>query len=243
MVYEAMKRIMIKSAEYKQSIYVKNLYSKLNQHHVGTSTVESLSRRICNKLPNRRKITLVNIIIKWKLQDAHEVLRRKKYENTKTWRENKEIIQRNKVLDEYKRLWKREISIYENDLNEKLKQKVLFLKEKYKKNKRDVPEEINGIIINDQELTNEYNSEPRIYGNIILNEKEKNLLSLTPKYTIFEKVDRWKYAVEIEKVLTKYRWEESSKQTEEVTNAENEKYYDIPSKTFRFNVQQEIHST
>ena len=127
-------------------------------------------------------------------------------------------------LDEYKRLWKREISIYENDLNEKLKQKVLFLKEKYKKKRRNIPEEINGIIINDQELTNEYNSEPRIYANIIINQEEKNLLSLTPKYTIFEKVDRWKCEIEIEKALTKYRWEEKSKQIEEVTNNENEKY-------------------
>ena len=63
MVYEAMKRVIKQSLEYKHSIYIKNLYVLLKKDKIGTTTVELLSKRICNKLPKHRTQTLVKIII------------------------------------------------------------------------------------------------------------------------------------------------------------------------------------
>ena len=45
MVYEAMKRVMKTSLEYKHSIYVKNVYVRLKQEKIGTTTVETLRGR------------------------------------------------------------------------------------------------------------------------------------------------------------------------------------------------------
>ena len=70
-VYEAMRRVCKTTLEYKHSIYIKNLYARLKHEKVSTTTVESLSQRLCSTLPGHRRRTLVGIINQWKLQDAH----------------------------------------------------------------------------------------------------------------------------------------------------------------------------
>ena len=44
---------MKNSVEYKHSIYVKNLYVKLKEERIGTTTVETLSEKMCNTLPKQ----------------------------------------------------------------------------------------------------------------------------------------------------------------------------------------------
>ena len=53
-----------------------------------------------------------------------------------------------------------------------------------------------------------YNSTPRTYGGIILNENEQSLLELPPGYALYEQVIGEKCEAEIEKACTKLRWEE-----------------------------------
>ena len=72
MVYEAMKRVMKKSLEYRHSVHIKNLYGNLKKDGIGTTTVEELCKRICRTLPEHRTRTLVKIITRWKLDDAHD---------------------------------------------------------------------------------------------------------------------------------------------------------------------------
>ena len=92
LVYEAMKRVMKNSLEYKHSIYVKNLYVKLKMEKIGTTTIETLSRKLCSTLPKHRTRTLVKIVTQWKLQDAYTHLREMKRRNTEVWRKEKETI-------------------------------------------------------------------------------------------------------------------------------------------------------
>ena len=96
-----MKRVMKESLEYKHSIYVKNLYVELKNDKIGTSTIESLSKRMCNTLPKHRVRTLVKIVTNWKLQDAHRKLRESKRRNTETWRKEKETIDAAMIGDEF----------------------------------------------------------------------------------------------------------------------------------------------
>ena len=93
LVYEAMKRVMKNSLEYKHSIYVKNLYVKLKMEKIGTTTIETLSRKLCSTLPKHRTRTLVKIVTQWKLQDAYAHLREMKRRNTEVWRKEKETIE------------------------------------------------------------------------------------------------------------------------------------------------------
>ena len=109
-VYEAMKCVVKKSLEYKHAIYVKNLYGNLKKDGIGTTTVEGLSQKLCQTLPNHRSRTLVKIVIRWKLHDAYNELRRAQHENTVTWRKEKKVIAESGMLNEFNELWRREIT-------------------------------------------------------------------------------------------------------------------------------------
>ena len=66
----------------------------------------------------------------------------------------------------------------------------VFKTSKYKKKERTIPDEMEGIILKDQEIGDEYTSAPRLYGGITLTNDEQSILELPPKYAIHEKVDK-----------------------------------------------------
>ena len=230
-----MKRTFKSSVEYKRSIHVKNLYEKLKRDGIGTTQVEKMAEQLCRTLPKHRQRTLVKVIVNWKLQDAHRELHRLKAANTETWRKERAIISRAGVLDAYERLWRREITMYENECATKQKKKLQHLRNKYKKKKVTIPDEIEGITLKDQELTNEYSSAARTYGGIELQENEQLLLALPPKYATYERVESESCEAEIEKTLAKLRWEEKRKEFEQEGNEppmDERRWHDIQTKTF-----------
>ena len=197
--------------------------------------MESMAKRLCSTLPKHRERTLVKVITNWKLQDAQRELRRLKRTNTTTWRREKELLTRAGVVDEFERLWRREITIYEKECAEKQKKKLQHLQNKYKNKKKTIPDEIEGITLTDQELPAEYSSTARTYGGIELEENEHSLLSLPPKYATYEKVELESCEAEIEKGLAKLRWEEKRKAVDEEGNElpmmEERKWHDVEKKT------------
>ena len=68
---------------------------------------------------------MVKIVTRWKLQDAHNQLRRTQRENTKTWREEEKVIKEAGKLAEFNELWRREANRYNNELKEKMSPKLL----------------------------------------------------------------------------------------------------------------------
>ena len=209
MVYDAMKRVMKESLEYKHSIYVKNLYVELKKDKIGTTTIEALSKRMCSTLPKHRTRTMVNIVTQWKLQDAYGKLRETKRRNTETWRQKKETIDAAGVRDEFEELWRREITKYEHELKETGEKKLQFLRRKYKVVQTVIPDEMDGIILKEQAIENDdtFTSTPRTYGGVVLTHEETELLSLPPKFAVYEKVENERCQAEIEKSLAKLRWE------------------------------------
>ena len=215
MVYETMKRVMKNSLEYKHSIYIKNLYVTLKKEKIGTTTIETLSKKICNTLPKHRTRTLVKILTQWKLQDAYANLRKMKRKNTEVWRTEKETINAAGIGEQFEELWRREITRYEYCLKQTGDRKIQFLQNKYKVMQAVIPDEVDRIILKDQEIdTSTFTSTPQTYGGIALTEEEEQLLSLPPKYAVYEKVDKEKCHAEIEKSLAKLRWERLGKKSE-----------------------------
>ena len=107
-----MKRAMQQTLKYIHAVYITDLYKDLNKQGLGTTTVVSLSRRLCSTLPKRRENTLISIIIRWKLNDAYSVLRREKYENTKIWRECKNVLIQENIMKRYLEIHNKERDIY-----------------------------------------------------------------------------------------------------------------------------------
>ena len=233
-INEAMKRTYKASLEYKRSIHVKNLFQKLKKNGIGTTKVESMAGRLCDTLPKQRRRTLVKVITNWKLQDAHRELQRQKTINTATWRQEKEIIASAGVLDQYERLWKREITKYENECATILRKKLQHLQNKYKKKQDTIPDEIEGVTIKEQELPTEYASSTPTYGGVELQENERSLLALPPKFATYEKVKSERCEAEIEKSLAKLRWEEKKKNIDPDGNElprEVKRWHDVKTKT------------
>ena len=65
-----MKRIMKAAIHLEKSRYVVNLFLQLKQKKIGTTEIETLSKRMCKRLPERRHRTLANTIVQWKKEDA-----------------------------------------------------------------------------------------------------------------------------------------------------------------------------
>ena len=201
------------SMEYKRSIHVKNLYNELKKDGIGTTTIETVSKKLCSTLPKHRQRTIVRIITNWKLQDAHKQLHEHKRKNTQTWRHEKELIAAAGLLETYGRLWRREITRFERESNDARKRKIQHLRNRYKQTTRtEVPDEMDGIILRDQEVPEGYNSTARTYGGVNLNDDEHSVLSLPPKFAVYDKVKEEPCEAEIEKMLAKLRWEEKRKE-------------------------------
>ena len=92
-------------------------------------------------------------------------------------------------------------------MKEKRKTKQKFLCEKYILY-GNIPDEIDGILVRDQEIPETYydTAKPRCYGGVVIDENEERLLSLPPKFSVYEDIDTVKCVVQVEKGLSKLRW-------------------------------------
>ena len=100
--------------------------------------------------------------------------------------------------------------------------------------KREIPDTIDGIIIKDQIITEDFSSEPRVYGNITINENERSILILPPNYAVMEKVSETKCQAEVEKGLAKLRWERQQGNDDIVNNEYT--FFDVNKNVFNYSV-------
>ena len=63
--YEAMKRTMKTSMEYKRTIHVKNLYQELKKDGIGTTKVEMVSRRMCQTVPRNTPFSPYSFLVEF----------------------------------------------------------------------------------------------------------------------------------------------------------------------------------
>ena len=106
-----------------------------------------------------RTNTLRNTLLKWKLKDATAQFKKSRYENTKTWREVRQILVSENILAEYEELWSREKSKQSRNHKEHLKSKTTFLNNKYG-GKNNTPDSVYGVTIADQPIPPDFSSEP-----------------------------------------------------------------------------------
>ena len=66
----------------------------------------------------------------------------------------------------------------------------------------------------DQDIPEEYTKRPKCYGNSQVSESEIDVLTLSPKYAVFEEVKVMDCKAEVEKGITKYRWSYMAEKSE-----------------------------
>ena len=97
---------------------------------------------------------------------------------------------------------------------EKIRRKINFLRNRDRGEKEAIPEELEGILISDEKLTERFEApviQPLTGGQAVTRGKEK-AISLNPKETVRERVMRDKLAVASEVLADKIRWELRSRE-------------------------------
>ena len=204
---------------------------------MGTAYVTNLSNKLCSENISKRK-TIIKLSMKEKLADAWRNLRKEKCEEQKMWRELKGVLRQKRRKNEYNRVWAAEKDLHFDRLREKKRKKVTWLTEKYYKPK-DLPDTYEGVSVGNQELDERFKIIPECYGNVNINMKERDLLRIHPKYTVFDKIDVLDCEAEIEKSLTKIRWLKDSERREKVAESKStitieKRVYNIDEKQFNY---------
>ena len=172
-----------------------SLLKSLYRMKLATSNVESQTRKLCVNGNNEVfKSTVVDkvkaIVMREKVNDAYAEYRKSTSVNNKVWRESKVLITGN-LRRRYMVEWKKFMGEFKKQQSEDAKRKIDWLKTKWRREVQ-VPHEYQGIKIcrdDGEEFPPEFSSEPRLYGEIALNDDEKTALTLPPKFALLERVN------------------------------------------------------
>ena len=154
----------------------------------------------------------------------------------KMWRDMKKMLSARDKINKYNDIWCEEKSKLYKQLRDKRKQKINWIKNKYYAVDK-IPEVYQNVYVGDQQqLAEQFKTQPQCYGGTTLSENESELLKMHPKYSIFDKIDEVDCEAEIEKSLTKLRWQKGKEKR--TVNSENNALdltpYDIERKEFDF---------
>ena len=238
LVVNALIRMMRKTMKKIQSIYVKDLLYTLYEKNMGTADVINLSNRLMSGNKHRRD-EIVRMTMQTKIRDAWGSLRKERHEEQVMWREVRRKLQEQHKVMIFNFIWAEERGKQFKKLREKRKRKIEWIKNKYYKKDR-VPDVYKGVIVRDQDLGESFKTEPIVFGGTETNDAERSILRVHPKFTVFDKVDKVDCEAEIEKSLTKLRWnriqEESEKTRIEngVQEIQKKDTYNIEERTFDF---------
>ena len=103
-----------------------------------------------------------------------------------------------------------------------------------------IPDEYKGVTICDQDIGNSFETEPICYGGVVINDTEKEILKVHPKFTVFDKVCMIDSEAEIEKSLAKIRWTKKEEEQEKerrrngVQKIQRKETFNIEEKKFDF---------
>ena len=200
----------------------RNLLKTLCKHRTGTTEVEKCVRRLCRNGNDKRINKMVYFIMKDKLKDSEDEVRKTKNEYKETTESYRKHIPLNGIADasftvimnrEAERAWTFGKKKNQNKIDTLLKRRKRRNAEKepvHRKRK----EETRSIKYKDEELdefekqnTPIGNNKPEVYGGVSITDKSEMILSKEPGFMIFNKIDNIEVEVEIEKGISKARYE------------------------------------
>ena len=226
-IIETMKHMMSTTLRRIKTMYVKDLFQSLVYHNIGTTEVHQLCSKLCSKITILKASTLVNNIMKWKYKDALKVYRKTVYDEKRLWKTYSSVYKEEGIINDYNALWCVEKGGFTKTCRADRKRKVKWLINKYKYNET-IPDYINGIGIKDVVIDHTYTKEPIICGGATIDNAERSVLQLHPKYCVYDDIKLVECEAEIEKSLTMIRWKRKG-----ICN-DNVEHYDVDTNTLDF---------
>ena len=221
-----------------KKVLTRNLLDRLVSKRIGTREVQKgVSKMYRNKKNMRRQHRTVNIIMKDKLIDSEEEVKKAKTDFERATKEYREEIPQGTIIDtlfntivkkEMEKIWNNGKKKNSKKIEMLAKSKEIEIKERIQNKER---EDTKTVKYKDSELkeiqkTSQHtsNSEPEVYGGVVINEKQKSILSKEPGFMIYNKIDEVEIEVEIEKGMAKARYEMMSWDEEEEEEPGDERH-------------------
>ena len=189
---------------------IQNLIAK----GVGLPMVENYHKKLSSacRVPKnkRRNVNSISSDMKIKLKDAKDHLKKlnrskskivKKIKDKFGTEKGKEVIKDLVTESEKKR----------SSIQKKNAEKTKHLSEKFQPNNQTLPDLLSRFetasIFTDAEIENlPHNSEPLIYGDLSLDEDERQAMMIDPKFAVFDALDEEDFETEVEMCCAKMRW-------------------------------------
>ena len=205
--------------------YVTDLFKDLRQTNTPLRTVTDTVEQLCRDIKTEQKTKLMRDIMKYKQESAHRTLEKAKRQYTNTFNNNKQHLINSNIYRQSILIIREEKNKQRHKYRNKRIEKVKHLRNKNKQtsNQKHTEKEendIEGIIIGNQTIPEDYKSKLKKYGDVKLTKDEEEALQLPPKYCVYNKIQKLECQIELEKTLSKMRW--SSKDYENTNGELNE---------------------
>ena len=214
-----MKHIMNHTVKELKAEHEVDLLKTLIKKRLQPNNVATACKRLCDQMNIKQKEkTIASIIMRENLHNAQRKVTQAKQNVTRIWRENKRTLAIHQITtDTFNAMWRREKKIVRRIHKEMRHKKVTFLLNKSRTEETNSKRKVSsvlGIITSNQVIPPSFESKPRIYDgtNVEISKAESSVLSLGPKFAIFEDVDPEDIEVELEKSLVKLRWDRMNKE-------------------------------
>ena len=203
------------TSKYIHSRKVCDLLVKVKNSGMATNDVEYSAKRLSRLLSAKQRFDVKMQMMRKKISNAYKNMQEKIKINTETWREAKKII-KGEIRIRYLNRWREYIKNLKRSLADKNEKKIAWIKKKWIKEKREKNSDMRGINIEDSELTEEFTSEPRLYGRVQVTEDELAVLRLPPKFGVYKRIDTLQCRIDVEESINKLRWNRIIKKKREM---------------------------
>ena len=210
-IYNAMVQATKASTRYVQLIKACDLLVRLKNSGLATNDVENSAKKPNRLLSEKQRFTLKMQMMRKKISDSYKNMQEKRRTNTETWKDAKKMIIGDVRL-RYLNRWREYMRNLKRKLAEKNEKKIAWIKKKWVKERDD---DIRGINVEDCQLTEEFTSEPRLYGGVQVTEDEVAVLSLPPKFGVYKRLNTLQCRIDVEESINKLRWNRIIKKSRE----------------------------
>ena len=179
------------------------LLRNIKRNGIGTNDVEYTIRKL--KISDHAKRKLKSKLMNAKISDAFRNQKQQAWSRKQSWRECRRIIPRH-LLQGYLDIWKKYTDEHARKIEELHKKKLRHILNKWKPNEH-LPSDVRGITVkyNSDDFSDEFSTQPRLYGGVQVDEDERVALELPIKYGLYRNVNLTQCKIDIEESLNKLR--------------------------------------
>ena len=198
--YDAMMQATKGSVKYIRCRKKCDLLVALKKSGLSTNDVEDGVEKTCKMLTEKQRHEVKMKLTRQQIADAYRKLEEVQRKKAALWKQCKQVVT-GEVRIRYLNKWREYTKRTKTRLVKENRKKLEWIQRK-----RSERNDNRGIEVGDEEFSEEFKSEPRLYGRVQVNEDELAVLTLPPKFGLYRKLDPVKCKIDVEESINKLRW-------------------------------------